>query len=122
MSKTEEAAKKPASDKSPSEATSDVSRRDFLKTGVVAGVATGVGAGALYFGYDRFVGDPVRFGIIGTGDEGGILIGALNPDYVDVVAICDIRPYNIDRAFHGHQASEGTYRVRPGLLNKYGYP
>ncbi len=39
--------------------------------------------------------------IIGTGDEGGILIGALNPNYVDVVAIADIRPYNIHlRANH----------------------
>ena len=109
--------KSPATDT----AASDVSRRDFLKTGVVAGVATGVGAGALYFGYGRSVGNPVRFGIIGTGDEGGILIGAINPDYVDVVAVCDVRPYNIHRAFHGHQASEGTYRVRPGLISKYGY-
>ena len=105
------------SSSSTSAANSDVTRRTFLKAGAVAGV----GAGALYFGYGRAVGNPVRFGIIGTGDEGGILIGALNPDYVDVVAICDIRPYNIDRAFHGHQESAGTYSVRPGLLNKYGY-
>ena len=109
--------KSPATDT----ASSDVSRRDFLKTGVVAGVATGVGAGALYFGYGRSVGNPVRFGIIGTGDEGGILIGAINPDYVDVVAVCDVRPYNIHRAFHGDQRSEGTARVRPGLISKYGY-
>ena len=121
MSSSEKKSDQPKPSKTPDTA-SDVSRRDFLKTGVVAGVATGVGAGALYFGYGRSVGNPVRFGIIGTGDEGGVLIGALNPDYVDVVAISDIRPYNIQRAFHGHQESEGTLRARPGLLTKYGYP
>ena len=30
-----------------------------------------------------------------------MLIGALNPDYIDVVAIADIRPYSRHRAFHG---------------------
>ena len=37
-----------------------VTRRDFL-SGVTAGAA---GIGALYFGYEDFVGDPVRTGIM----------------------------------------------------------
>ncbi|MCA9247934.1 MAG: Gfo/Idh/MocA family oxidoreductase, partial [Planctomycetales bacterium] len=96
-------------------------RRDFLKKGIAAGVVSGAGLGSMYFGYGAEVNDPVRVGIIGTGDEGNVLIGALNPSYVQVVAIADIRPYNVHRAFHGDHSSEGTLAVRPGLMTKYGW-
>lgn len=96
-------------------------RRDFLKKGLAAGVVSGAGLGSMYFGYGAKVADPVRIGIIGTGDEGNVLIGALNPDYVQVVAIADIRPYNVHRAFHGDYSSENTLKVRPGLMDKYGW-
>ena len=43
----------------------------------------------------------LRVGVIGTGDEGSVLLGAINPDFIEVKAIADIRPYNIWRAFHG---------------------
>ena len=43
-----------------------------------------------------------------------MLIGALNPEYVEVVSICDIRPYNIHRAFHGDWASDAGIAARPG--------
>jgi predicted dehydrogenase len=59
--------------------------------------------------------------VIGTGDEGNVLIGSLNPDYVDVVSICDIRPSSIHRAFHGDWASSNTIKVRPGLIDVYKY-
>ena len=98
-----------------------VSRRDFLKSGIAAGVAGGVGLGATYFGYGAFVSEPVRIGIIGSGDESGVLIGALNPDYVQVVAIADIRPYNIHRTFHGDESTPSALMHRPGLMRKYGW-
>lgn len=92
-------------------------RRDFL-LGTLG--TTGVGLGAMYFGYDKIDKEnPVRIGVIGTGDEGSVLIGALNPDYVDVVAIADIRPYNIYRAFHGDLSSPNATKARPGLLKVY---
>lgn len=97
-----------------------VSRRDFMKRVVAAGAVSGGGLGAMYFNYGK-VADPVRVGIIGTGDEGNVLIGALNPEYVQVVAIADIRPYNVHRAFHGDWASDAAIAVRPGLLSKYGW-
>ena len=62
-----------------------------------------------------------RIGVIGTGDEGSVLIGALNPKYAQVVAIADIRPYNVYRAFHGDKSSANARRVRPGLMNVYGW-
>ena len=96
---------------------SDPNRRDVLK-GLLAGTVAAGSLGAMYFGYGAKVEEPLRIGIIGTGDEGSVLIGALNPEYLDVVAIADIRPYNQHRAFHGDQDNIGA---RPGLIKQYGY-
>ena len=98
-----------------------VTRRDFLSGTVAAGLATGAGLGSIYFGYGASVGDPLRVGFIGTGDEGSVLLGAHNPEYLKVVAIADIRPYNVFRAFHGDISSPNAQRVRPGLMAKYGW-
>lgn len=98
-------------------------RRDFLKTAMGIGVAASVPAmttGCHYFGYSP-IGDPVRIAVIGTGDEGSVLIGALNPAYITVVSICDIRPYNQYRAFHGDWSSDAALVARPGLIAKYGF-
>jgi len=99
---------------------SSPTRRDFLKAGIAAGAIGGVGMGAMYYGYDK-IADPVRVGVIGTGDEGNVLIGAMNPDYVQVVAVADIRPYNRHRVFHGDWSSDNAHRVRPGLMEKFGW-
>ena len=101
-------------------------RRDFLKGTVLGGAATGATLGATYFNYGAIGKERLRVGIIGTGDEGGVLIGALNPDYIDVVAIADIRPYNRHRAFHGDWSSAdnenvGTKKARPGLMKVFGW-
>jgi predicted dehydrogenase len=98
-----------------------VNRRDFLKSGIVAGAVSGAGLGAMYFGYEASVANPLRVGFIGTGDEGNVLLGAITPSYLQVVAISDIRPYNIHRAFHGDHSSENALRVRCGLMTKYGW-
>jgi len=97
--------------------TGDFPRRDFLKGTLLAGAAVGGGLGAFYFGYDKSLARPVRVGVIGTGDEGSVLIGALNPNFLEVRAIADLRPYNVYRAFHG----EIGVPVRPGLLSVYGW-
>ncbi|MBB3206612.1 putative dehydrogenase [Rhodopirellula rubra] len=98
----------------------DVNRRDFLRGVVAAGAAGGAGVGAAYFGYGK-VNDPVRVAVIGTGDEGNVLIGGCNPEYVDVKAICDIRPYSQHRAFHGDWSSSSALKRRPGLISVAGY-
>ncbi|MEX0820362.1 MAG: Gfo/Idh/MocA family oxidoreductase [Pirellulaceae bacterium] len=101
-----------------------VSRRDMLKGVVASGAVTMGGLGAAYFGYGDTVDNPVRVGVIGTGDEGGVLIGALNPNYIQVVAIADIRPYNIHRGLHGDWGGsnpERTHSIRTGLMDKYGW-
>ncbi|HND53660.1 MAG TPA: Gfo/Idh/MocA family oxidoreductase, partial [Pirellulaceae bacterium] len=95
-----------------------VSRRDFVKKVLTAGAVSGAGLGGMYFNYGK-VGDPLRVGVIGTGDEGQVLISATNPEYVQVVAISDIRPYNIHRAFHGDWASDAAWAARQGLISRY---
>jgi predicted dehydrogenase len=97
------------------------SRRDFLKEVTLAGAVAAGGFGAAYWGYGRKLDDRLRVGIIGTGDEGNVLIGALNPEYIDVKAIADIRPYSQHRAFYGDLSSDGTMKARPGLCKVYGY-
>jgi predicted dehydrogenase len=95
-------------------------RRDFLKTVIGVGATAGLTTGCKYFGYTP-IGDPLRVAVIGTGDEGGVLIGAINPDYIKVVSICDIRPYNVHRAFHGDWSTDAAVAARPGLIAKYKY-
>lgn len=88
-------------------------RRDFL-AGVAAG---GAGIGAAYFGYQKLQGKPVRFGWIGTGDEGSILLTQAPTDsgYMEIVAVADIRPTNRKRALHGDGNDD-----RKGLIRKIG--
>ncbi len=86
-----------------------VTRRDFIKNVAAAGVVSGAGLGAMYFGYGK-VNDPVRVGIIGVGDEGNVLLGGCTPEYVNIKAIADIRPSSIHRAF---------WRLgQPGILGR----
>ncbi|TWU01323.1 Gfo/Idh/MocA family protein [Stieleria varia] len=98
----------------------DINRRDFLRGIVGAGAISGAGLGAAYFGYGA-VDDPVRIAVIGTGDEGNVLIGGCNPKYVKVEAICDIRPFSQHRAFHGDCSSPSALVRRPGLISVAGY-
>jgi predicted dehydrogenase len=85
-------------------------RRDFLAT-----AAVGVPLGAFYFGYKRSDGNPVRAGIIGCGDEGQVLLGESNPDYIQFIGFSDIRPYNQERAMNGEPKGP-----RVGFIRKYG--
>ncbi len=97
-------------------------RRDFLKGSLAAGVGAAAASGAMYFGYDATLTNPVRVGVIGTGDEGNILIGAINPNFIEVKAICDIRPSSIHRAFFGDWGGsrpDYTHSLRPGLMQVY---
>ena len=100
---------------------SDCSRRDFLKGSVLAAA---VPAGALStFGavYHFTSAKPLRVGVVGTGDQGQVLMSAINPNYIDVRSIADIRPYNIHRAFHGDISSPAALKARQGLLAVYGW-
>ena len=69
--------------------------------------------GAAYFGYEKLKGKPVRTAFIGTGDEGNVLINEHPTDYMDIVAIADLRPANQERTFTGSHptARRGLHKV-----------
>jgi predicted dehydrogenase len=100
-----------------------LTRRDFMKGMLAAGTALPIGAAA-YFGYQKLHGNPVRVGLIGAGDEGGVLVGEHNPEYLEFVAVADIRPSNMapsgqkgaDRIFTG----EAEPSPRKGFNRIYG--
>jgi predicted dehydrogenase len=99
------------------QATKDLSlsRRGFMKSMVAAGAVVPVSA-AVYFGYKEWQkGKPVRAALIGCGDEGGVLANEHNPEFLKIVAVSDIRPFNRERIFEG----DGT-PSRKGLKKIYG--
>lgn len=93
---------------------SHVDRRDFMKGLLAAGAVVPISAAA-YFGYQKLGGKPVKAGLIGAGDEGGVLVGEHNPEYLDFIAYSDIRPSNQKRIFAGQ---DGT--PRKGFNKIYG--
>jgi len=96
-------------------ATEGLSRRGFMKS-VVAGAAVVPVAAAVYFGYESIHGKPVKAALIGTGDEGGVLLGEHNPDYLQFIAACDIRPSNRKRIIEG----DPKVPLRKGFKKVYG--
>jgi predicted dehydrogenase len=95
-----------------------VTRRGFMKGLLAAGAVLPVSAAA-YFGYTRLHGRPVRAGLIGAGDEGGVLIGEHNPEFLEFIAYSDIRPTNQKRIFEGEQ-HRNPASPRKGFNRIYG--
>jgi predicted dehydrogenase len=102
-----------------------LTRRDFMKGLLAAGAVLPISAAA-YFGYnaDAVKDKPVKAALIGSGDEGGVLIGEHNPKYLEFVAVCDFRPSNQDRIFTGDVDDKGVWKgtVRRGFehITPYG--
>lgn len=95
---------------------SELSRRGFMKSlAAGAGGATVVTA-ASYFGYTGFGDKPVRAALIGAGDEGGVLVGEHNPEFLRFVAVADIRPSNQKRIIDG----DPKVPLRKGFKKVYG--
>jgi predicted dehydrogenase len=90
-------------------------RRTFMGS-LAAGAAVVPLSAAVYFGYDSWKGGrAVKTALIGAGDEGGVLIGEHNPEFLEIVAISDLRPSNRERAFKGEPQGP-----RKGLDKVYG--
>src|SRR5262245_5385511 len=109
----------------------ELTRRDFIKSlALTGGIVVPVSA-AVYFGYKSDEGPggkPVKAALIGAGDEGGVLIGEHDPKFVEIIAVCDIRPSNRERIFTGDmEVNQATGRKtrkknspRKGLNFHYG--
>jgi predicted dehydrogenase len=96
--------------------TLGLDRRSFLKAGILGAGALGGSAAAVYFGYQSIHGNPVRTALIGGGDEGGVLVGEHNPEFLKFVAVADIRPSNLRRIYEGEPAG-----LRKGFKRIYGH-
>ncbi len=84
--------------RSPTAATSS---RPALAAGAVVPVSA-----AVYFGYQSWKGNKaVKTALIGCGDEGGVLVGDHNPEFNEIVAVCDIRPTNHEAHLRGRTGS-----------------
>ena len=95
--------------------SSQINRRTFL--GAAAGAAAAVPlSAAVYFGYSSLDGKPVKAALIGCGDEGGVLLGEHNPQFIEFVAACDIRPFNKNRIIEG----DPKVALRKGFKKIYG--
>ncbi|MCS7045366.1 MAG: Gfo/Idh/MocA family oxidoreductase [Gemmataceae bacterium] len=97
-----------------------VTRRQFMQGLIAAGAVAPVTAAA-YFGYSNsgFQRNPVKAGLIGAGDEGGVLVGEHNPAYVQFIAYSDIRPSNQVRIFQDERARNPN-SPRRGFIYHYG--
>ncbi len=93
-----------------------LTRRGFMKSLAVAGGAVAIASPAVYFGYKSIEGKPVKAALIGGGDEGGILVGEHNREYLEFIAVCDIRPFNMKRIFDG----DSKVKLRKGFKKVYG--
>jgi predicted dehydrogenase len=93
-------------------------RRDFMK-GLLAGSAVLPVSAAAWFGYKKLHGSPVKAGLIGAGDEGGVLVGEHNPEYLQFIAYSDIRPSNQKRIFEDER-KKNPASPRKGFKEKYG--
>src|SRR5260370_23248752 len=71
---------------------------------------------AAYFGYQTLHDNPVKARLIGAGEEGGVLVGEHNPEYLEFIACSDIRPSNQKRIFKGESDSQ-----RKGFERVYGH-
>ena len=96
------------------EVTGDLTRRGFMQS-MAVGAGVAAVAPSVYFGY-KAIGNPVKAALIGGGDEGGILVGAHNKDFLKFVAVADIRPYNLGRIMDG----DPKVPLRPGFKKLYG--
>jgi predicted dehydrogenase len=93
-----------------------LNRRDLLKAGVLGLGALGAAGVATYFGYQSIQGSAVKAALIGGGDEGGVLVGEHNPEFLKFVACCDVRPSNIKRIYDG----DPEVALRKGFKKIYG--
>ena len=102
-----------------------LTRRRFIKgVAAAAGAAIPVSA-AMYFGYQSIKGKPVKTALIGAGDEGGVLVNEHNKDFLEFVAVCDLRPFNLD--FRGGKSAGRIFdgdaknmSARKGFRKAYG--
>ncbi len=80
-------------------------RREFLLKAIRAGLTPRSGLGGYYFHYDKSLEKPLAVGVIGTGQQGCRLLAAVNPAFIAVKAIADLRPSSRKRGLEKLQSA-----------------
>src|SRR5262249_21635098 len=106
-------------------AVDGISRRNFLKSTLVAAGAGAVVTPAVWFGYQQINGNPVKAALTGARHQGGVLVGEHNPEYLEFIAVCDLRPFNLSigpTGQGGGRIFEGDPKtpLRKGFKKVYG--
>ncbi|HOW70792.1 MAG TPA: Gfo/Idh/MocA family oxidoreductase [Phycisphaerae bacterium] len=92
-----------------------VTRRQFLATAGLVPTAA-----AMYFGYKHLEGNPVKAGIIGTGDQGNYAhLSQSNPEFIRFIAFSDIRPSSVKRTWKTLQDMYGKEANQVKFYEKY---
>jgi predicted dehydrogenase len=86
-------------------------RREFLQKGLRQGLTLRSGLSGYYFKYEK-VTEPLRVGVIGTGEQGRRLIAAVNPDFIAVKSIADLRPSNQKKATEALESAAKVAEVK----------
>jgi len=76
-----------------------IGRRNFLKALVGTPALAALGTTVALKG--PLAGGPVKAAMIGTGDEGRLLLGQCRKEFIDLRALCDINPKRLERAVDG---------------------
>jgi predicted dehydrogenase len=98
----------------------DMNRRRFMQGLIAAGATVPISAAAFYgYNHSPLRDKPVKAAIIGTGDEGGVLVGEHNPSFVQFIAYSDIRPSNQARIFEDEKLTNPN-SPRRGFKHHYG--
>jgi predicted dehydrogenase len=74
----------------------ELGRRNFMR--VLAGAPALAGLAAAVAVKGPLRGGPVRVGFIGTGGQGRVLLEQTDPQFAEVVALCDINPLQLQKA------------------------
>lgn len=74
-------------------------RRNFLKALIGTPALAALGTTAALKG--PLSGGPVKAAMIGTGDQGRLLLGQCRKEFIDLKALCDINPKRLERAVDG---------------------
>ncbi|MEI8373898.1 MAG: Gfo/Idh/MocA family oxidoreductase [Planctomycetota bacterium] len=77
---------------------SNLIRRNLVTKALHDGLSPRHGLEAEHFKYGKPKDGPLVVGILGTGQQGLRLLSAINPDYIVVKSVADLRPSNQDRA------------------------
>ena len=73
-------------------------RRELVTKALRQGLSPRHGLEPLHFKYAKTLEKPLVVGVLGAGQQGLRLLAAVNPAFITVKSIADIRPSNQDRA------------------------